>query len=135
MPVRKLAQYADLLRRPDCSPQYSGARRLPRNDLQCSRPYFSQFPQYSVIDEAKSNLGSIYNALQTALRLQGYHGLTAQFAYTWSHAIDYETGLLPYLPQNPLNEAASAATRTTMCGTPSSAMSITPSPLSPGPNG
>jgi hypothetical protein len=92
---------------PTCSPQYSGATpSTPGNDLQCSRPYFSQFPQYSVIDEAKSNLGSIYNALQTSLRLQGYHGLTGQFSYTWSHAIDYETGLLPYLPQNPLDEAA-----------------------------
>jgi hypothetical protein len=70
------------------------------------RVYATQFPQYSVIDEAKSNLGSIYNSLQTTLRLQGYHGLTAQFAYTWSHAIDYETGLLPYLPQDPFNEAA-----------------------------
>ena len=69
-------------------------------------PTSASFRNYSVIDEAKSNLGSIYNALQTSLRLQGYHGLTGQFSYTWSHAIDYETGLLPYLPQNPLNEAA-----------------------------
>ncbi len=90
---------------PTCAPQYSGATpTTPGNDLQCSRPYFSQFPNFSVIDEAKSNLGSIYNSLQTSLRLQGYHGLTAQFAYTWSHAIDYETGLLPYLPQDSTNE-------------------------------
>jgi hypothetical protein len=92
---------------PTCAPQYSGATpTTPGNDLQCSRPYFGQFPGYSVIDEARSNLGSIYNSLQTSLRLQGYHGVTAQFAYTWSHALDYETGLLPYLPQNPANEAA-----------------------------
>jgi hypothetical protein len=71
-----------------------------------ARVYAAQFPQYGVIDEAKSNLGSIYNSLQTSLRLQGYHGLTAQFAYTWSHAIDYETGLIPYVPQNPFDEAA-----------------------------
>jgi hypothetical protein len=74
--------------------------------LQSSRPYSSQFPNFSVIDETTSNLGSIYNSLQTSLRLQGYHGFTAQFAYTWSHAIDYETGLLPYLPQDPTNEKA-----------------------------
>ncbi|AXC15244.1 Oar protein [Acidisarcina polymorpha] len=90
-----------------CAPQYSGATpTTPGNDLQCSRPYFSQFPQFSVIDQATSNLGSNYNSLQTSLRLQGYHGFTAQFAYTWSHAIDYETGLLPYLPQDPGNETA-----------------------------
>jgi Carboxypeptidase regulatory-like domain len=73
---------------------------------QSTRPYFGQFPQFGVIDEAKSNLGSIYNSLQTSLRLQGYHGFTAQFAYTWSHALDYETGFLPYVAQDPTNEAA-----------------------------
>src|SRR5271170_1859043 len=92
---------------PACPAQYSGATpTIPGNNLQCSRPYFGQFPNFSVIDEARSNLGSIYNSLQTSLRLQGFHGITAQFAYTWSHAIDYETGLLPYLPQDPLNEKA-----------------------------
>jgi hypothetical protein len=92
---------------PTCTPQYSGATpTTPGNYLQCSRPYFNQFPNFSVIDEATSNLGSIYNSLQTSLRLQGYHGITAQFAYTWSHAIDYETGALPYVAQDPLNEKA-----------------------------
>jgi len=71
-----------------------------------SRPYYSQFPNFSVIDEARSNLGSIYNSLQTSLRLQGFHGLAAQAAYTWGHALDYETGLLPYVAQDPLNEKA-----------------------------
>ncbi len=71
-----------------------------------TRPYYSQFPNFSAIDEARSNLGSIYNSLQTTLRVQNYHGLSSQLAYTWSHALDYETGLLPYLPQNPLDEKA-----------------------------
>jgi len=31
---------------------------------------------------------SIYNALQTQLRLQNYHGVTADVAYTWSRTID-----------------------------------------------
>jgi hypothetical protein len=26
--------------------------------------------------------------------------------YTWAHALDYETGFLPYVPQNPLDEHA-----------------------------
>jgi len=97
---------------PNCPAQYSGATAptignplgVPGNALQCSRPYFSQFPNFSVIDEAKSNLGSIYNSLQTSLRIQGWHSLSAQLAYTWSHALDYETGLLPYAPQDPTNE-------------------------------
>lgn len=68
------------------------------------RPYQSQFPGFSVIDEARSNLGSIYNSLQTSLRVQNYHNLSSQLAYTWGHALDYETGLLPYVPQDPTNE-------------------------------
>jgi hypothetical protein len=83
---------------------------LPGSAIQANpnetRPYYSQFPNFSVIDEARSNLGSIYNSLQSSLRIQGYHGLTAQIAYTWSHALDYETGLLPYVPQDPTDEKA-----------------------------
>ena len=71
-----------------------------------TRPYYSQFPTFGVIDEARSNLGSIYHSLQTTLRVQSWHGLTSQLNYTWSHALDYETGLLPYLPQDPTNEKA-----------------------------
>jgi hypothetical protein len=71
-----------------------------------TRPYYSQFPNFSVIDEATSNLGSIYNSLQTSLRVQNYHSLSAQLAYTWGHALDYETGLLPYVAQDPTNEKA-----------------------------
>lgn len=90
-----------------CPPQYSGATLTsPGNNLQCSRPYFGQFPNFSVIDEARSNLGSNYNSLQTTLRVQNWHNLSSQLAYTWSHALDYETGLLPYVPQNPLDEGA-----------------------------
>ena len=44
--------------------------------------------------------------MQTSLRSLNYHGLTSQLAYTWGHALDYETGLLPYVAQNPLDEAA-----------------------------
>jgi Carboxypeptidase regulatory-like domain/TonB dependent receptor len=69
-----------------------------------TRPYYSQFPSFGVIDQARSNLGSIYNSLQTSLRVQSWHGLSSQLAYTWSHALDYETGMLPYVPQNPLDE-------------------------------
>jgi hypothetical protein len=70
------------------------------------RPYYGQFPNFTVIDEARSNLGSNYNSLQTSLRIQNYHHLTSQLGYTWSHALDYETGFLPYVPQDPLDEKA-----------------------------
>jgi hypothetical protein len=72
--------------------------------IQSTRPYNSQFPNFGVIDELRSNLGSIYHSLQTTIKTQSYHGLTSQLAYTWSHALDYETGLLPYVPEDPYNE-------------------------------
>jgi hypothetical protein len=74
--------------------------------LQESRPYYSQFPNFGVINELRSNLNSNYNSLQASLKLVNYHGLSSQLGYTWSHALDYETGLLPYLPQNSTNERA-----------------------------
>jgi hypothetical protein len=79
---------------------------ISNSALQSSRPYFNQFPNFGSIYEEKSNLGSIYNSLQTSLRLQSWHSLAGSVAYTWGHAIDYETGSLPYLPQNSLDEAA-----------------------------
>jgi hypothetical protein len=75
-------------------------------DAGTGQPYASQFPQFAAIDEAKSNLGSNYSSLQTTIRLQSWHGVTSQVGYTWGHALDYETGLLPYLPQDPYNESA-----------------------------
>jgi hypothetical protein len=88
-----------------CAPQYSGATpSSPGNNLQCSRPYFSKFPNFAVIDELESNQGSNYSSLQTSLRMQAWHNLDASVGYTWGHALDYETGEIPYVGQNPLNE-------------------------------
>jgi hypothetical protein len=88
----------------DINPAAPGTANLANPDA--TRPYYSQFPNFSVIDEARSNLGSNYNSLQTSMHLQNYHGLAAQVGYTWSHSLDYETGELPYVPQDPLNEKA-----------------------------
>jgi hypothetical protein len=88
----------------DINPAAVGTASLANPNL--TRPYYSQFPNFSVIDEARSNLGSIYNSLQTTLRVQNWHNLSSQLAYTWSHSLDYETGLLPYVAQDPLNESA-----------------------------
>jgi hypothetical protein len=87
-----------------CLPQYSGATPTKSgNNLQCSRPYFSQFPQFGVIDQLNSNLGSNYDSLQTTLRVQNWHQLSAQLGYTWSHSLDYNTSISIGLPQNPSN--------------------------------
>ena len=87
----------------DINPALPNASESPDTT---TRPYYTQFPSFGVIDEMRSNLGSIYHSLQTRLRVQSWHGLTSQLNYTWSHALDYETGLLPYLPQDPTNEKA-----------------------------
>jgi len=87
----------------DINPALPNASESPDTT---TRPYYTQFPSFGVIDEMRSNLGSIYHSLQTSLRVQSWHGLTSQLNYTWSHALDYETGLLPYLPQDPTNEKA-----------------------------
>ncbi len=46
----------------------------------CSRPFFSQFPDFTFINEIQSIGTSNYNALQATLKVRGFHGLTAQAA-------------------------------------------------------
>ncbi|HEY1256346.1 MAG TPA: TonB-dependent receptor [Terracidiphilus sp.] len=88
----------------DINPETAGSANLANPNV--TRPYYSKFSNFTVIDEARSNLGSNYNSLQTSLRVQNYHGITSQLGYTRAHALDYETGLLPYVPQDPTNERA-----------------------------
>ena len=70
---------------------------------QTTRPYFSQFPNYAVINQVESEATSNYNSLQALLRTTNLHHITTQMTYTWSHNLDEETGLIPYLPQNSFN--------------------------------
>ena len=69
---------------------------------QASRPYFSKFPNFGIINQINSAAGSAYNALQITLRSAAWHGLTSQFAYAWSHNMDDSTAF-NVLPQNSLN--------------------------------
>ncbi len=71
---------------------------------QTTRPYYSQYPNIGNVNQLNSNLNANYNSLQATMRSLSYHGLTSQVVYTWSHALDYETGLIPYLPENSYNE-------------------------------
>ena len=71
---------------------------------QCSRPDFAKFPNIGNVNQLNSNLNANYNSLQASLRSSAWYGLTTQVVYTWSHALDYETGLIPYLPENSYNE-------------------------------
>ncbi len=85
----------------DINPEAVGS-----NENQTTRPYYAQFPNIGNVNQLESNLNANYNSLQASVRTESFYGLTSQFDYTWSHALDYETGLIPYLPQNSLDVKA-----------------------------
>lgn len=69
---------------------------------QASRPYFSQYPNFGIINQINTEAGSSYNALQVTLRSSAWHGLVSQFAYAWSHNLD-DSSVFNTIPQNSLN--------------------------------
>ena len=69
---------------------------------QSTRPYFNQFPNLGIINQINSAAASSYNALQVTLRSSTWHGLTGQFAYTWSHNLD-DSSVFNTIPQNSNN--------------------------------
>jgi len=73
--------------------------------VQSSRPYYSKFPTFAAINEYESAAGSNYNSLQAMIRTSGFHGLTAQGAYTYGHGLDNVSGTRGFAPQNSLNLA------------------------------
>ena len=68
-----------------------------------TRPYYSQFPNFTFINEVQSIGTSNYNSLQATIRAAGIHGFTTQAAYTWSHSMDEVTAYRGALPQNSFN--------------------------------
>jgi hypothetical protein len=75
---------------------------------QTKRPYYNavQIQPYAIhygnINQLESIGTSNYNSLQTTLRINSWHGLTSQIAYTWSHSLDQVTAYRGALPQNSL---------------------------------
>ena len=70
---------------------------------QQTRPYFSQYPNFGVIDEIQSMGTSNYNGLQMSVRSSSWHGVISQFNYTWSHSLDEITQYVGALPQDSTN--------------------------------
>jgi hypothetical protein len=87
-----------------CSPGFSGATSStsPGNNLQCSRPYFGQFPNLGIVNQIDSSASASYNALQTSLKSSNWHGLNGQFTYAWSHNLD-DSSVFNTIPQNSAN--------------------------------
>jgi hypothetical protein len=50
------------------------------------------YPGFAVVNQEENASNASYNSMQAALRIENKHGLTAQFAYTWSHEIDIASG-------------------------------------------
>jgi hypothetical protein len=63
-------------------------------DLNCncindgSVPRVFPFSPFFYINYEESSANSNYNALQASLRINGWHGLTSSWNYSWSHSID-----------------------------------------------
>jgi TonB dependent receptor len=71
--------------------------------LQQRRPFFAQFPNFGSINQIRSAGTSNYNSLQTTLRLRSLHGLSSQFSYTWSHALDEVSQYRGVMPEDSFN--------------------------------
>jgi len=71
------------------------------------------FPNFFYLDQEKSSANSIYHALQTSLKVSGWHGLTSQANFVWSHSIDTASDLEEFLPNQaqPQNSTVPSADR------------------------
>jgi Carboxypeptidase regulatory-like domain/TonB dependent receptor/TonB-dependent Receptor Plug Domain len=68
-------------------------------------------PNFFYLNQERSSANSIYNALQTSLRISKWHGLSSQTNLVWSHSIDTASDLEDFepneaQPQNSTNPAA-----------------------------
>jgi len=52
---------------------------------------YRPFQGYSNIRQEENEVNASYHSLQAAMRMEQKHGLSLQFAYTWSHEIDIQS--------------------------------------------
>jgi hypothetical protein len=71
------------------------------------------FPNYFYVNQEESTANSNYHALQTSLRVNGWHGLASQANFVWSHSIDNASDLEDFIPNaaQPNNSFNTAAER------------------------
>ena len=70
---------------------------------QQKRPFYGQYSQYGNINQISSIGTANYNSLQTTLKINGWHHLSAQAAYTWGHSLDEVSQYRGTLPQDSTN--------------------------------
>jgi hypothetical protein len=91
-------------RKQEAARDINQAALAPTNTgIQQRRPFYSQYPTYSDINQLASVANSNYNSLQAILNMRNYHGLVATLNYTWSHGLDDVTSYTGQLPQNSFN--------------------------------
>jgi hypothetical protein len=62
-----------------------------------------QYPNVGSINQLNGDINSNYNALQSTFKIHAWRGITSQFAYTWSHALDEASefrGVIPLVSSN-----------------------------------
>jgi Carboxypeptidase regulatory-like domain len=80
-----------------------GRKLLVAQNINQNGAFLAQYPNVGSINQLNSDVTSNYNALQTVLQIRSWHGLTSQFAYTWSHALDDATEFRGVIPLNSFN--------------------------------
>jgi hypothetical protein len=63
------------------------------------------YPGFASINQYQNGVTSSYNSLQVVLLIRNWHGLNLSGAYTWSHAIDYQSSDLYSQASNPYDLA------------------------------
>jgi len=71
------------------------------------------FPNFFYVNQEESTANSNYNSLQASLRMSGWHGLTSQTNFVWSHSIDNASDSDDFIPNasQPNNSFNTAAER------------------------
>jgi hypothetical protein len=71
------------------------------------------FPNFFYVNQEETTANSNYNSLQTSLRVNGWHGLTSQANFVWSHSIDNASDSDDFIPNaaQPNNSYDTAAER------------------------
>jgi len=62
--------------------------------------FFMLNPQFAAVSYFDNSLGSTYNSLQLQVTNRDYHGLSNQFTYTYSRALDIGDGDTPVTPRD-----------------------------------
>lgn len=70
---------------------------------EAARPYYSQFPNLSTINEIQSVANAYYNGAIVSLRSSGFHGFSTKLNYTYGHSRDDLSSTRGVIPQNSYN--------------------------------